>query len=408
MYKLPDLTNKTLVEALLEVDNQIQLNPVSKETNQYLPGVIMGYGANLKVDDEVEKESFVDVYISKKPTNAYTNDNKVNFVSEIGLLTSFDSINGDVLRDAGICGTDLGIPVDLGDEVILLFGDSFSSNNMQGLWQSNFIARSKDFDLHDGLQFDSIVTSQSGMALPFAQGLHQEGRQENTGSEVTKIPTGGIKIGEYVYVFYMSIRYWGVAGSWLVNYNQCIKSKDLIHWENVDSLCFREEEAFVFGQIYPFKDPKTDYIYLYGIPGGRNHGCVLARTTIENFEDRSKYEYLISDGQYVMGDEGLRQLNSNPYYVITPAVSELSVIYNEYLEKYCVVFYRNGKIIMQMASSPDSLFNDSITLLTNTNYNGLYGGFMLPKYTADGGKSFYITVSSWAIYNVYLVKVVLN
>ena len=51
--------------------------------------------------------------------------------------------------------------------------------------------------------------------------------------EVTKIPTGAITIGDTVYLFYMSVRYWGANAGWLVTYNQCLKSRDLETWEEI-------------------------------------------------------------------------------------------------------------------------------------------------------------------------------
>ena len=63
---------------------------------------------------------------------------------------------------------------------------------------------------------------------------------------------------------------------------------------------------------------------------------------------------------------------------------------------------------MLQSDTPDGVFTDSIYLLDQTDYNGIYGGFILPSLVNDGGKSFYMTVSCWKVYNVYWVKVVLK
>ena len=91
----------------------------------------------------------------------------------------------------------------------------------------------------------------------------------------------------------MSVRYWGGSTGWLVTFNQCIKSHkdDLVDWVEVEGLRWDDEEAYNFGQIYPFDDPLSDYIYFYCIPGGRTESCVLARTTKENFESKNEVEY---------------------------------------------------------------------------------------------------------------------
>ena len=176
--------------------------------------------------------------------------------------------------------------------------------------------------------------------MPFAQGLHNAGQIENTGTEVTKIPTGGIRLGDNVYIFYMSIRYLGVSGEWLVTYNQCVKSNinDLFNWENVESLRWNDTEAYNFGQIYPYKDPKSDYVYLYSIPGGRSGRPVVSRVLVSNFENRSEYEYETAPNTWVKGDEGLAILKDNPYYVRDNKATELSICYNEYLKKYMMIY----------------------------------------------------------------------
>ena len=273
---LPDLTGKTLVEAIVSVNGEINFNPVYIPTNEQLPSRVISYGANLKPGDPVEVGMTIDLKLSSKPENAISHDDRIDFISEISRLTGPESSeNGDALLDAGIYGTDLGIPVQIDDKIMFLFGDSFSSSGMRGMWTSNFMAISSDKNYNDGLSFDYLVTNDdSGITIPVAQGKHQDGNEFDSNVEVTKIPTGGIQIGDYVYVFFMSIRYWGLAGEWNVNYNQVARSRkdDLKNWELLSNLKWDENDAYNFGQIYPFKDTKTGYIYIYGIPGGRNGG----------------------------------------------------------------------------------------------------------------------------------------
>ena len=135
----------------------------------------------------------------------------------------------------------------------------------------------------------------------------------------------------------MSIRYWGVSGSWLVTYNQCCKANDTTYksWTDVPSLKWTDDEFYYGGQIYPFKDPKDEsHIYFTSIPGGRNDGAVMFRVSKDKFEDRSEYEYLVAANEWVKGDRGMSLLNANPYYVLSPGVSEPSIQYNPYLIEY--------------------------------------------------------------------------
>ncbi len=406
-FTLPDIDGLTYVEAIAKVSGKIKFEVIKVPTNEVYPDLIMGYSTK-KVGDEVNEGDTVVIQVSEKPVNSYSYDSRVQYVSEICSLTGPKSVNKEKLLDAGIYGTDLGFPVDRGNELIFLFGDTFSQDNMKGMWFSNFVARTTDKNFDDDLIFDSVVTTSAGIAQPFAQGLHQKGQEENTGTEVTKIPTGGIQIGNNTYIYYMSIRYWGTAGVWLVSYNQCIKTTNLGTYVNVESLKWTEEEAPNFGQIYPFKDPNSNYIYLYGIEGGRNGGLVVARVTEENFENRDEYEYETGDNVWTKGDAGLRALKENPYYLIEPTVSEMTVAYNEYLGKYMIIFYRNSKLIMLTADKPYTKFENPITLTTATEYPGIYGGLICQSTLKDGGKSFYMVVSCWEVYNTFWVKVVLN
>ena len=406
-YTLPDIKGLTYIEAIAKVSGKVKFEVTEIPTNTEYPDLVMGYSSK-NVGDVVNKGDTVRINVSKKPLNSYSYDSKVNYVSEICKLTGPTSVNKDVLLSAGIYGTDLGFPVERGNETIFLFGDTFSQDKMKGMWFSNFVARTTDKNLDDDLVFDSVVTTSSGQCMPFAQGLHNAGQIENTGTEVTKIPTGGITIGNNTYIFYMSIRYWGTAGSWLVSYNQCIKTTNLGTYVNVESLRWNEDEAPNFGQIYPFKDPNSEYIYLYGIEGGRNGGMVVARVTEENFENRSEYEYEVGSNVWLKGDAGLEALKNNPYYLIEPTVSEMTITYNEYLGKYMIIFYRNSKLIMLTANNAYSKFENPITLTTATEYPGIYGGLTCQSLLKDGGKTFYMVVSCWEVYNTFWVKVVLN
>ena len=409
-FELPEIGGKTLVEAIVSLGSDASANPVYIPTNEYLPGLVISYGDGLKAGDKVALGATVNVLVSQKPENAVSYDSRIEYVSEICKLTGPNSFNNEVLAEAGIQGTDLGIPVKVGDKMIFLFGDSFSVPKPTGPgWKSNFITTTTDDVYWDGLKIEPIVNDR-GLVLPFFEGKHQGGKKDDTSVEVTKIPTGGITIDDTVYVFYMSIRFWGDAGEWYVNYNGVVKSNvnDLKKWEEVKELTWTEAEAPNFGQIYPFEDPNSDYIYVYGIPGGRNGGCVVGRTTKENFTNKAEYEYLVGENTWKKGDAGLKLLKADPYYVVGPAVSELSVAYNEYLGKYVMPFYRSGKIIIMTSDSPYGKFSDSISVLTQKDYNGIYGGFIHPEFITDGGKSMYMTISCWETYNVYWVKVVLK
>ncbi len=411
----PDIIGMSVSEAKLTINGMFRVNEVEIPSNEYLPGTVISYGASIEVGNPVLIGSSIDVLVAEIPENGYSDSDRILYVSEIGYVTGPDSLNYDLLQDAGVGGTDLGIPVKVDDKVILLYGDTFSGvGSFSGMWFSNFIASTTDYTLWDGLEFDAVITNDSGIALPFRQGLHHQNQSDSESSnpdrEVTKIPTGGITIGDYTYVFYMSVRYWGIAGSWLVTYNRAVRSTDLHTWEDVDGLVWYESEAPNFGQIYPVEDPNDpDTIYLLAIPGGRNGGAVLARVNKTDFENRDEYEYYVANNTWIKGDLGLQSLLIDPYYIINPTVSEISAMYNDYLDKWMVVFLRGGSVIMMTADELTGPWSAPETITTASRYSGLYGGFVIPEFTAYDDRKFYIQLSRWLpIYQTMLLEIVLG
>lgn len=410
-YTLPDLYGKTLNEAKLEVGANVLFNEIEVETSELIEGRVLGY-EDFKSGDTIEKGSRIDIKVSKRPsTSIDVNNEIVDYYNLICKETGPDSINSDILTPAGQGGTDLGIPFELPNgDLMLLYGDTFSGQNMSGLWFSNFMAISSDKTFYDGLSFDSVVTNDRGALLPFAQGAHQEDTFENIGTEVTKIPTGGISIGNDVYIFYMSIRYWGVAGSWLVSYNQCLKATDdtYTEWVEVPSLRWNEEELYYAGQIFPYEDPNdTDYIYFLSIPGGRNDGAVMFRVLKADFENRDEYEYLVGEDTWKKGNEGMSQLNKKPYYVANPSISEPSLMYSEYLEKYVICTLKGSAICLLTSDKITGPYTSVYEVINSSDYPSLYGGFTTPLISDTDGQRVYIQLSQWTpIYNTSLVEVV--
>ena len=403
---LIDISELSYDEIVSHYGTDLTINQILVPTNQYLPGKVIGYDGK-NANEVVEKESVINIKVATKPEDAVSFDDKVSYVSRIDLLTGKDSVNNsEILFNAGIMGTDLGFSFDFKGQTVFLFGDSFGGENRQGMWYSNFVAISNDKEMHDGIEFSEIVSRPNGMALPFAQGAHQDNNEFDNSVEVTKIPTGAVTINDTVYLFYMSIRYWGASGKWNINYNQCLKSTDLYKWEEVEGLRWTEELAFNFGQIYPMDDPNSDYIYIYGIPGGRFGNMVCGRVLKSEIENFEKYEYQIADNVWKSGSEGLKVLHENPYYLTEGRAAEPCVCYNPYLGKY--MFLNSvGGVWMYTADKPYQKFEEKVKLMEGS-YAGIYGPATSANLFEEDGKAFYLVGSNWGIYNVILFKIVLK
>lgn len=335
-----------------------------------------------------------------------TFNDRIDYIENLGFVTGAESTNAYMLEEAGVRGTDLGISFDFKGQTVFLYGDTFSGENRNGWWNSNFLAITTDTNFDDGVTFDSISTNSKGALKPIIQGAHNDEAKDDKTKEVTKIPTGAVTIGDTAYLYYMSVRYWGGETGWLVTYNQCIKSTDLKTWEEVPGLRWNDEEAYNFGQIYPMDDPNSDYIYLYCIPGGRKGGLVCARVLNTEIENKDEYEYQVSNNNWVKGDLGLLALKENPYFIAGPQVAEPCVNYNPYLGKYMLT-HNVGGTAMYLSDTPYGPFSDKILLYPN-DFHATYGVFTSPNLMKENGKVFYISVSNWSVYNTYLYKVVLK
>ena len=128
------------------------------------------------------------------------------------------------------------------------------------------IAKSINKDFSSNIYFKEIISYDNNLVKPIIQGQHDENLELNLDinnhKEVTKIPTGGIRINDDIYIFYMSVRYWGKPGEWFVTENQLLKAKyyDLKNFKKVENVNFKCSDSEQFGQIYPFlnKDDKTN------------------------------------------------------------------------------------------------------------------------------------------------------
>ena len=415
-FQVPDLIGMDLNDAKLLIAGEVKTEVTYISTNEFLPNMVIGFEDGIEVNDMVKQNSTIKLQVAQAPEGSFSHSDMISYVYDVGFVTGPESQNFDILRESGVGSTDLGIPVSVGDKMIYLYGDTFSgTENMTGMWRSNFIAISNDSDLSDGLTFSSLVTNDRNMILPFAPGLHQSSVPDSDTAdpdrEVTKIPTGGITIGNDVYLFYMSVRYWGSAGAWAVNYNQAVKTTpDFDSFTEVEGLRWTEEDAYNFGQIYPFENPEdTDRIYFISIPGGRFGGIALFRVQKSQFENIEAYEYYLGNDTWATGSDGLASFKSNPYLIVQPACSELSIMYNQYLQKWMMVYLRGSEIIMQTADSLTGSWSIPETIVNSGDFGGLYGGFVHPNLTEYNGQKFYIQLSRWLpIYETQLIEVVLK
>ena len=356
---------------------------------------------------------------------------------------------------ANVYGTDLGVMWLNGDNGLtqLAFGDTFSGPNMSGNWRSNVLLLSSDTQLYDGL---TLINT--GPALQFIPAARNQ--VFFIGSEVTNIPSAAVYANDQNYVNYFSVKSWDTPGRWTTNYS-AISMYDPAtdKWELQPSSVrsagwFRSSTPYVAGsqnfqQAAYVLEPEsrvapgdTRYMYAFGTPSGRAGSAFLSRVPEGAITDLKQYEYwdgstwvrdkpavaapIIGDSPNSAGLFGfVRDLANNPNFFggwfagLVGAktggnVSEMSVQYNDYLDKY-VVMYGNGanSVILRTADTPEGTWSDPVTVATAFQYPGLYAPLIHPlsgtgELTDAAGdpdiSTLYWNMSLWGNYNVVLME----
>ena len=358
-------------------------------------------------------------------------------------------------RWANVYGTDLGVMWFNGDNGLtqVAFGDTFSGVNMTGNWRSNVLLLSDDTQLYDGL---TLINT--GPALQFIPAARNQ--VFFIGSEVTNIPSAAVYANGENYVNYFSVKSWDTPGRWTTNYSAVsmydpATDKWVLQPSTVRSAgWFRsstryragdqnfQQAAYVLQPESKVEPGGTRYVYAFGTPAGRTGSAFLSRVPEGAMTDLGQYEYwdgatwvrdkpavaapIIGDSPNSAGLFGfVRDIANNPNFFggwfagLVGAktggnVSEMSVQYNKYLDKY-VVMYGNGanNVILRTADTPEGPWSAPVTVATSLQYPGLYAPLVHPlsgtgELTDALGdpdvNNLYWNMSLWGNYNVVLMK----
>jgi len=147
--------------------------------------------------------------------------------------------------------------------------------------------------------------------------------------------------------------------------------------------------------------PQDEFLYFFGIPGGRFGGVQLARVAPDQVLNLAQYAYW--DGNtWAPGDASAAR-------TIVPApVGELSVRWNSYYGKWMMMYLNEDKyaIVLRTADCLTGPWSDELTVVAGQEYPQLYAPFMLPKW--NDGPEIYFTMSLFGPYNVSLTQTSLN
>jgi hypothetical protein len=317
----------------------------------------------------------------------------------VAKLTGPESINDTEAR-FGLKATDLGILWDNGSgEILTAFGDSYGSgwtgpgggagDQATIDWRCNLLLRSKDHNLADGMTLDSAAEDRPGHAKEFLP-CKKIDRDEHT-----VIPTAGISVGKRQYVQYMSVNYWGPAGSWFTNYSGFAYSDDNGEtWTKSPTARWQNTKAWDdnFQMVALTKD--KGFVYMVGTPNGRFGNAHLARVPEKQVLDKKAWRYW--DGRTWSTQERAA------VPIAVGPISEVSVQYNAYLGKWLMMYLdeQRASVVLRSASSLTGPWSGEQVVVRGTDFPGLYGTFMHPW---SSGPDLYFTMSQWDPYNVFLM-----
>ena len=396
-----------------------------------------GGGTGGEVEDPPE---VVDKW--EAPQGSFTHSDKIMYVKDLGYCTGENAFVDTTKYN--MTSTDLGFPFYDSElkRLYVAFGDT-NNNKVQGggnEFQSNVTLYTDNLDFSKGIKWTGALDGQNGatrQVTPLAQRIVDVNTRywgdltvgDVTCSEVNStIPTGVLVLDGTYYMWYMETSNFEDTGEWIVYRNCVVKSADKGKtWSKVNGLNWvcrdadnKEGIAPNFGQIYPM-DGNDGYVYIYGIPGGRQGGVKLGRVAYENIENFEEYEYFRkenADGtvDWRKGSNGLKNIKTNTTtsYIVPPMCGELCVTYNAYLQRYIMTYMQgNTSIVVRRSKTPWGKWSDSDVIINQSDLPQLYGGFTNQALMTHDGKRMYMFVSEWYKengqgYNVHFVEVVFN
>lgn len=328
---------------------------------------------------------------------ALASDSQISYIGPMSVRVSETTLLGQVTGAVAptdtatrwdVHGTDLGHMFWHRDKLYMVFGDTFGAGGYGGKnWRSNTMARISNPDPQSGLPIAEMVTRRSGKAKELLLS------RKINGVEKTIIPTYGISIDGRMYLHYMSVRRWGGAGHWDVRHSGFAYSDDDGHtWKM--SLEAVWPGGTGFEQVALILD--GDYLYTFGIPGGRFGGVRLRRVSPDKILVREAYVYW--DGEYWTEDPEAAVL------VVPPAVGELSVAWSAHHGQWLMMYLNSTHraIVLRTAPLLTGPWGEEQIVVTAKDYPGLYAPYIVPGSALQD--DVYFTMSLWKPYNVFLMR----
>lgn len=288
----------------------------------------------------------------------------------------------------GVNGTDLGIPFSIGDGAVgFLFGDTFDiplppAPGVAANWRSPVL-------------LTSTSKPSAGIVLTGSGSQIMDSAKSGCGGEFTVIPNDGVtlKDGRQI-VSYMSVKGWrgpcGGEAEWQTNYaGLAVASAGGGHFVRAP-IRFLNNDANLDEFQMQTMQLDGDYVYVYGVRAGRQHGrMLLKRVRAEAILEPGAYECWNGEGwggECVSVLRGVDGSGDGAFVMGEPSVRKLGDC------TWAMSYLTNGQIITRRASRPEGPWSGAHVQVTDADQPCLYGGFIHPMSTAD---DLHLMVSMW-------------
>jgi len=307
-----------------------------------------------------------------------------------------------------IYGFDAAYSIPLDDRILWLFGDTFIEQDKNEMI-SNSAIFTEFFDPDEGPLNTKVRVNLEGCPVPIIDCTPKEAKMK-----YRIWPLHGLQLDHKVYIYYAMVKVipgeqfpyrsfafnFEVVGTGLADYdpildesNRLLKDGSYIWWD--------KNEGNFGGAIIEV----GDYIYIFGAEnvGSGKKSTKLSRVKKENIKDRSKYKYLKSFKPAWTSDirEAIKIVDNVP--------CEMSVSYNEHLNKYLVVhsLVSKNSIILKLSDNVWGPYESYCNIpIKRTLKKALrYAGKEHSEFAKENGRIIYVTYVESEIYWPHLLKI---
>jgi D-arabinan endo alpha-(1,5)-arabinofuranosidase len=317
-----------------------------------------------------------------------------------------------------VWGADLGSMFESGGRIYMTFGDTYGRPTRTDIedamklpppdpntqenagatthldHRSNVMAYfdAARFNPAKGPRFDGMISDRPGHAKELLSS------KKIKGDEQSVIPTYGIAVGDRLILHYMSVRQFGPAPYYTLNYSGLAYSDDGGQTWTKDpdarwaGCCDPAGPGLSnFGMVS--MERVGNYIYIFGVPGGRWGPVKLARVQANQILSPKHYRYW--DGEsFAARDE------SGGATVVPPAVGEFSVGWNSHYRKWLMMYIdgADGNIMMRTASCLTGPWKDP-ELVVAPEEGSPYAPFLAPR--GNDTRDIHFALSIFSTYSVW-------